>query len=108
MEDRVVKSVQNGTESLSFRGPKTWDMLPDDIKKSESLREFVLKGPVIFTCPPRAGADFRVMKFLGAFQRVMKFFGPFYQVNMEYYRAFYRVMKFLGAFQRVMKLLTGF
>ena len=40
---RAVKSVHNGTESLSFRGPKTWDMLPDDIKKSESLREFVLK-----------------------------------------------------------------
>ena len=42
-EIRDVKSVYHGTESLSFRGPKTWDMLPDDIKKSESLREFVLK-----------------------------------------------------------------
>jgi len=38
-----VKSVYHGTESLSFRGPKTWDMLPTDIKNSESLREFVLK-----------------------------------------------------------------
>ena len=40
---RAVKSVFHGTESLSFRGPKTWDMLSTDIKKSESLREFVLK-----------------------------------------------------------------
>ena len=40
-EIRAVKSVYNGTESLSFRGPKTWDMLPTDIKNSESLGEFV-------------------------------------------------------------------
>ena len=40
---RPVKSVYHGTESLSFRGPKTWDMVPTDIKTSESLREFVLK-----------------------------------------------------------------
>ena len=42
-ETGAVKSVYHGTESLSFRGPKTWDMLPTDIKNSESLREFVLK-----------------------------------------------------------------
>ena len=35
------------------------------------------KGPVIFTCPPRAGADFRVMKFLGVFYRVTNFLGHF-------------------------------
>ena len=29
----AVKSVYHGTESLSFRGPKTWDMLTTDIKK---------------------------------------------------------------------------
>ena len=39
----AVKSVYHGTESLSFRGPKTWDMLPTDIKNSESLQDFVLK-----------------------------------------------------------------
>ena len=27
----AVKSVYHGTESLSFRGPKTWDILPIDI-----------------------------------------------------------------------------
>ena len=39
-EIRRVKSVYNGTETLSFRGPKTWDMLPNDIKQSHSLQEF--------------------------------------------------------------------
>ena len=42
-EIRPVKSVYNGTETLSFRGPKTWDMLPNDIKISESLQEFICK-----------------------------------------------------------------
>ena len=40
---RAVKSVYHGTESLSFRGPKTWDMLPSDIQNSKSLQEFVFK-----------------------------------------------------------------
>ena len=61
--------------------------------KLSDLRE----GPVIFTCPPRAGADFRVMKFLGEIYRVMNFFW-----------AFQRVMKFLGAFYRVMNILRLF
>ena len=42
-EIRPVKSVYNGTETLSFRGPKTWDMLPNSIKQSESLQEFTYK-----------------------------------------------------------------
>ena len=42
-EIRPVKSVYNGTETLSFRGPKTWDMLPNDIKISDSLQEFTCK-----------------------------------------------------------------
>ena len=36
-EIRAVKSVFHGTESLSFRGPKTWDILPTDIKKNQNL-----------------------------------------------------------------------
>ena len=51
---RAVKSVYHGTESLSFRGPKTWDILPTDIKNSESLRDFISKvkkwKPVGCTC----------------------------------------------------------
>ena len=44
-EIRPVKSVYNGTETLSFRGPKTWDSLPNNIKKSKSLQEFTCKVP---------------------------------------------------------------
>ena len=32
-----------GTETISFRVPKTWDMLPNYIKKYESLQEFTCK-----------------------------------------------------------------
>ena len=32
-----------GTETLRYRGPKTWDIVPDDIKKSTSLNEFKRK-----------------------------------------------------------------
>ena len=35
-----VKTVFNGTETLSFRGPKTWDLVPDLIKSSKSLSVF--------------------------------------------------------------------
>ena len=42
-ETWAVKSVYHGTESLAFRGPKTWDMIPTRIKNSESLREFIFK-----------------------------------------------------------------
>ena len=42
-EIRPVKSVYNDTETLSLRGPKIWAMLLNDIKKSESLKEFTCK-----------------------------------------------------------------
>ena len=35
-----VKTVKYGTETLSFRGPKTWEMVPNVIKNSTSLMEF--------------------------------------------------------------------
>ena len=31
---RPVHSVYNGTESLSFLGPKIWELTSEDIKKS--------------------------------------------------------------------------
>ena len=40
---RNVKSVRYGTETLSFRGPKVWAIVPDDIKNSTSLIEFKSK-----------------------------------------------------------------
>ena len=38
-----IRTVYNGTETISFRGPKTWNLLPDNIKESKSLREFKTK-----------------------------------------------------------------
>ena len=35
-----VRTVYNGTETLSFRGPKTWDILPESLKESKSLKHF--------------------------------------------------------------------
>ena len=35
-----VHSVLNGTETLSYRGPKTWLMVPEDIRQTNSLIEF--------------------------------------------------------------------
>ena len=40
---RAVKSVYNGTETVSFRAQKTWDMVPDDIKNVTSLNELKTK-----------------------------------------------------------------
>ena len=31
-----VKSVYNGTETLSFRGPQLWSIIPDNIKHAEN------------------------------------------------------------------------
>ena len=49
-----IRTVNCGTETLSFRGPKTWDLLPDYIKEAESLNEFKIKikawKPVGCTC----------------------------------------------------------
>ena len=38
-----VKTVYYGTETVSFRGPEIWSMLPEDIKNSETLQEFKIK-----------------------------------------------------------------
>ena len=49
-----VSTVHNGTETLSFRGPKTWALVPEDIKSSNSLGEFKNKirnwKPIGCTC----------------------------------------------------------
>ena len=36
-EKRQVHSVYHGTESLSFLGPKIWDLVPVELKQSERL-----------------------------------------------------------------------
>ena len=40
----LVKAVYNGLESLSYLGPKLWNMLPVEYKAIESLLEFKTKS----------------------------------------------------------------
>ena len=35
-----VRTVNMGVETIRYRGPKTWDIIPKDIKESKSLSEF--------------------------------------------------------------------
>ena len=37
---RNVKSVFNGTETVSYRAQKTWNIVPENIKNASSLTEF--------------------------------------------------------------------
>ena len=39
----LVKSVYQGTESISYLGPKTWDILPNDYKTIQNLDTFKVK-----------------------------------------------------------------
>ena len=38
-----VKTVTYGTETIRYRGPKTWDLLPENIKNANTLGEFKRK-----------------------------------------------------------------
>ena len=38
-----VRTVNNGIETIRYRGPKTWDLVPNEIKTSKSLSEFKIK-----------------------------------------------------------------
>ena len=38
-----VKTVSYGTETIRYRGPKTWELLPAEIKESNTLTEFKAK-----------------------------------------------------------------
>ena len=38
---RNVKSVFNGTETVSYRAQKTWNIVPENIKNTSSLKEFI-------------------------------------------------------------------
>ena len=37
---RTVKSVYHGTESISYLGPKIWDILPEKLKNIDNLEHF--------------------------------------------------------------------
>ena len=49
-----VRTVFHGTETIRFRGPKVWELVPDEIKTSKTLIEFKNKirvwEPVGCTC----------------------------------------------------------
>ena len=55
LQRRRVNSVRHGTESISFLGPKIWDLVPSDIKLSQSLSIFKrkIKKWVHLQCPCR-------------------------------------------------------
>ena len=38
-----ARTVSYGLESVRFRGPKTWELLPNAIKEAKSLAEFKTK-----------------------------------------------------------------
>ena len=38
-----VRTTYFGTETLRYRGPKTWELVPDDIKSSSDLINFKRK-----------------------------------------------------------------
>ena len=42
-QTNYVHSVFNGTETISLRGTKIWALVPEEIKKSQSLSEFKTK-----------------------------------------------------------------
>ena len=52
---RKVHSVYHGTESLSFLGPKIWELVPKDLKQSKSLQIFKnkIKRWEVLDCPCR-------------------------------------------------------
>ena len=54
-EKRQVYSVYHGTKSLSFLGPKIWDLVPVELKQSDSLDSFKskIRNWVSFECPWR-------------------------------------------------------
>ena len=40
---RRIKTVRYGSESLSYLGPRLWNILPDEYKKIQSVKDFKAK-----------------------------------------------------------------
>ena len=59
LERRRVKSVIYGTESISSLTPKIWEILPNEIKDSDTLQIFKakIKKWVLVECPCRLCAS---------------------------------------------------
>ena len=56
----MVKSVYHGTESISYLGPKIWNILPEKLKKIEDLEHFKkeIKTWKPDNCPCRLCKDY--------------------------------------------------
>ena len=54
-ETPFVRTVYNGTESVSYLGPKIWDIVPEEYKALNSLNSFKesIKNWVPLNCPCR-------------------------------------------------------
>ena len=53
-ETTNIRTVSYGTETIRYRGPKTWDLVPSHIKEAKSLSEFkskiIARKPLECTC----------------------------------------------------------
>ena len=54
-KSRAIKKTKHGSESLSFLGPKIWELVPTNIKNSKSLTHFksLIKKWLPEKCPCR-------------------------------------------------------
>ena len=52
---RRIKTVRYGSESLSYLGPKLWNILPNEYKKIQSVKDFKakIKSWMPENCPGR-------------------------------------------------------
>ena len=78
-----VKTVYNGTETLTFLGPRIWEIVPDYIKKSNSFEEIKLKiklwNPE--NCPCRLCKRFLPLKLV------------FHNMPFNFYATYYIIFK---------------
>ena len=51
-ETPSARTIYNGTESVSYLGPKTWDIVPEEYKTLNSFKESI-KNWVPLKCPCR-------------------------------------------------------
>ena len=42
-QEKNIRTVYNGTETISFRGPRVWAIVPGEIKDSDNLKIFKAK-----------------------------------------------------------------
>ena len=55
IETSFARTVYNGTESVSYLGPKIWDIVPEEYNTMNSLNSFKesIKNWVPLNCPCR-------------------------------------------------------